>query len=214
MRIMANLLIFSMFAFGGVGSSEVNRTSDGYVALRVPGYPLEKKDIQRRLFSGLTTTIKFDTEAKNVGSGDKVLGAGLLEIRYDIWKEVLLVNKYQADGSVSQRSVSLSSLKDIGKWLNQERLKIVFIKNLDPKKSIKIKVKCLIIPFSKADEGETQEWFSRVLGSPGGVGGNRRRQSSGQSSTNNLFITLLSTGIEHRSVRTYRWEWTLPPKGK
>ena len=166
--------------------------------------------MQRRLLSGLTATIELETKVEADGVPKAVESISALEIRYEVWEEVLLVRCLDCTGTFA--SHSFKSFDQMKQWLSSEPIKVASIREIEPDKALHIKVKCHIIPYSKAEEGEARDWFSKLLnvpepGSTSQADRDRKRRIGGQPSANSLFSTLMSSGIGRQSVRSYEWEW-------
>lgn len=193
----------------------VERGTDGFLLLRIPDEPLDDPDIRRRLLSGLTTTIELHTELETDGREVISPEPSSIDIRYDLWDEVLHVRR--TDVGRSPVVQSIESTDAMKQWLKTDPLRIVSLQGVSPGAVLHVKVTCLIIPFSKAEEARTKEWFSNALRAPssGSTGqGNlsRQRRMGGEGDKESVFAQLMSTGIRRHSIRTYQWSWTLPAR--
>ncbi|MEW6368012.1 MAG: hypothetical protein AB1714_25580 [Acidobacteriota bacterium] len=209
----ATALLLGVALVAQQGSPTMHRTDDGYLVLYFPAGPLQEKDIQRRLLSGLTATIELTTKVKVAGRGDTLESLCLLDIRHEVWEEMLLVRRLDATGAES--SHSFKSFEQLSQWLSTDPIRVALVKEFPA--PMNVKIACRIIPFSKGEEGDTRDWFSKLLNvpDPARLGrGDRNRQPSigGEPSSNSIFSSLMSTGIERQSVRDYSWEWTAPPR--
>ena len=180
-----------------------------FITLHVPPGVLADDDFKRRLFSGLTTSIELETELRGVSKESAV---SLIEIRYDVWEELLLVRKFEPGGTVSR--VSLANLDELRQWFDRVPLRIYALSAEHLNRVLTVKVTCRVIPFSKAEQHQTQAWFANLAEVPdaaqrGQISRTRNREStSTENGGNGIFRVLMTTSIERQSVVTYKWRWT------
>ena len=205
---MSSLLMF-LLVFAG-DKPHFQHTPQGAITLGLPQQVLADPDLKRRLFSGLTATIELQTQTR-VG-GRQQLSYALVEIRYLVWEEQLLVRKFEPGGSITR--ASLGDLPGLKAWLGKNPVIIARIATDGPR-ATSLRVTCRIIPFSKAEARQTQSWFANLLkvpeaGSRGQADRDRKRKPSrGDDQGNGIFGVLMTTSIDHGSVVTYKWKWQL-----
>ena len=202
------LLMLLLFASSGEKPA-LERGQEDYLTLALPNQVLAASDFRKRLYSGLTTSIELITEVKSDGVTNKSFS--LLEIRYEIWEEVLLVRKYEANKTIT--SMQFGSLDELAAWLSEEPIIVAPVSQTSG--DLAVRVQCRIIPFSQAEELQTKEWFSNVLAVPdagnrGQQDRERSRSISEDQSVSGIFEVLMTTSIQRRSVRTFKWKWRLP----
>lgn len=168
---------------------------------------LEASELQRRLHSGLTTSLEFVTQVR-VGDNTESYFS-LLEIRYEIWEEELIVRRIEADER--GRSATFKTMEELEAWMEDEPMVVGF----HPENAEgSVRVQCRILPFSQSEGLETREWFSKVLSVPsagqrGQKDRSRKRNLREGESSSGIFDVLMTTSIQRRSVRTYKWKWRL-----
>lgn len=206
------LALLLLLAAQSESSSPLERATDDYILLSMPRDPMVDADIRRRLSSGLTTTLELVgvIEADNTRLA---LSPVSVDIRYDLWEGQFLVKRMDTGRAAATKS--LPSIEAIAEWLRAEPLRLASLQGVDRKATIRVRVKCYVTPFSKAEEGQAKEWFSQALRIPSaGDGGDRAPQGAagGEPEKQSVFAMLISTGIARRAVRTYEWTWTLRPR--
>lgn len=178
----------------------------------LPDAVWDDADLRRRLFSGLTTTIELETELPHRKPEARVAYA-LVEIRYDVWEEQLLVRTFEPGGSISQ--VTLKDLAALRVWLQEHPLVLYLLDEQHLNRTLTAKVRCRIIPFSKLEQEQTMAWFANlgeVQANGEAVAASRGRSGQGPETDrggNDFFRVLMTTSIERRSVVSYRWRWSL-----
>ena len=203
------LLLLLVFAQSGA-KPPLTRDDRGFLTLAVPREVLDAADFRKRLYSGLTTSIELVTEVKSAGVTNRSFC--LLEIRYEIWEETLIVRKYEANRTITAKS--FGSLDELVTWLARTPLLVAPLGDGAKAQSISVKVQCRIIPFSQAEELQTKEWFSNVLSVPdagqrGQQDRERERGLTEDQTVSGIFDVLMTTSIQRRSVRTFKWKWRL-----
>ena len=176
--------------------------------MRFPPDLLESSDFKRRLFSGLTSSIELITEV-NAGGGNR-LHYSLIEIRYEVWEEQLLIRIIE--GSGSPNTLSFKSLDNFKQWLVKNPIVVANLLQEERGKPLKVKLSCRIIPFSRSEQLQTKDWFAKLIKVPDAARrgqSNRSRQRNVEGSNNNVFQLLMSSGIDRSSVLTWQWKWAL-----
>lgn len=186
-------------------------SAPGVVKMVLPDTVWEDEDLRRRLFSGLTTTIEIETELPHRDVQARTAYA-LIEIRYDVWEEQLLVRTFEPGGALSQ--ATLKDVPALRAWLRAHPLRLYLLDEQHFHQTVPVKVQCRIIPFSKLEQDQTRSWFANLgeAQNSGDVTASRGRRGSGPETDrggNDFFRVLMTTSIERRSVVTYRWRWSL-----
>lgn len=188
--------------------------ADGRLILHSLPPVLEDEEVRPHLTKGLTTTFLFHVEPKGLRLKKKEQGRARIEIRYELWDEVFHVALGTADGQVERRT--LDSLGELESWWEGLRL-VVTGADRRPRKPTAsppraAKVSLDVVPFSQAEQRDTQRWFSEALGAAG-------HSASGHSATEDVaesaekpadtldrtFHLLMSTSIQREALISYRW---------
>lgn len=153
----------------------------GVVAATLPASILQDVSVRKQLRSGLTTTFLFVTRQRDT----RVLSGARIEIRYDLWDEVWIVQKVEHDRkSERQRLASLDALE---KWWRTP------LRMMATKASrVALQIDLSVLPFSAAEEADARQWITKS----GGVG---------TSSDAGLVDALIGTTISAKPLTSYRW---------
>lgn len=154
----------------------------GVVAATLPLSILQDASVRKQLHSGLTTTFLFVARQRDT----RILSGARIEIRYDLWDEVWIVQKIEHDRkSERQRLTSLDALE---KWWRTP------LRMMATKASrVALQIDLSVLPFSAAEEADARQWITKS----GGVG-----TSSGGAG---LVDALIGTTISARPLTSYRW---------
>jgi hypothetical protein len=154
----------------------------GVVAATLPLSILQDASVRKQLRSGLTTTFLFVARQRDT----RILSGARIEIRYDLWDEVWIVQKIEHDRkSERQRLTSLDALE---KWWRTP------LRMMATKAShVALQIDLSVLPFSAAEEADARQWITKS----GGVG-----TSSGSAG---LVDALIGTTISARPLTSYRW---------
>jgi hypothetical protein len=167
---------------------------------------LSKAEVKPRLNSGLTTSFVFDVTATD-GGGRTLKGGGLVEIRYELWDEVYLVAVAGADGR--QRRDSLPSLDRLLAWWRGLKLPVLNAGDRLAAGKWHLDVDLSVIPFSRAEQSETQSWLSRSLteerAGPTPPGETAPPAAAAAVPVSGVLDMLVSTSIKRRSVVSFEW---------
>ncbi len=153
----------------------------GVVAATLPASILQDVSVRKQLRSGLTTTFLFVTRQRDT----RVLSGARIEIRYDLWDEVWIVQKVEHDRkSERQRLASLDALE---KWWRTP------LRMMATKASrVALQIDLSVLPFSAAEDADARQWITKS----GGVG---------TSSDAGLVDALIGTTISAKPLTSYRW---------
>lgn len=154
----------------------------GVVAATLPLSILQDASVRKQLRSGLTTTFLFVTRQRET----KGASVARVEIRYDLWDEVWIVQKIEL-GRKSERQ-RLASLEALEKWWRTP------LRMMATKASrVALQIDLSVLPFSAAEEEDARQWITKS----GGVG-----TGSGGAG---LVDALIGTTISARPLTSYRW---------
>ncbi|HET9211447.1 MAG TPA: hypothetical protein VFR03_13650 [Thermoanaerobaculia bacterium] len=177
---------------------------DGITLSRLPPI-LGEEEVRKQLATGLTTSFAFEATAR--ASGGKLKGAARVDVRYDLWDEIYIVTRVDASGHAAR--VTLPSFEKLAEWWRDARL--VLIRG-PAAGAAAADVRLKVIPFSQAEQLETQRWFSQALsaeksGSAGAVSDAVEDQPESFSQVINL---LMATSIGRPALLEYAWKLPVP----
>jgi hypothetical protein len=153
----------------------------GVVAATLPASILQDASVRKQLRSGLTTTFLFVTRQRDT----RLLSGARIEIRYDLWDEVWIVQKVEHDRKSERQR--LTSLEALEKWWRTP------LRMMATKASrVALQIDLSVLPFSAAEEADARQWITKS----GGVG---------TSSDAGLVDALIGTTISARPLTSYRW---------
>ncbi len=182
----------------------IEAARDGIALSRLPPI-LGEEEVRKQLGTGLTTSLAFEATART--AGDKLKGAARVDIRYDLWDEIYVVTRIDASGHAAR--VTLPSFEKLAEWWRDARL--VLIRGPAPGATT-VDVRLKVIPFSQAEQLDTQRWFSQALsaeksGSAGAVSDAVEDQPESFSQVINL---LMATSIGRPALLEYAWKLAVP----
>ncbi|MFL6260214.1 MAG: hypothetical protein ACJ76Y_10925 [Thermoanaerobaculia bacterium] len=174
---------------------------EGVTLSRLPPI-LGEEEVRKQLGTGLTTSFAFEATARRTAGG-KLTGAARVDVRYDLWDEIYIVTRVDASGHAAR--VTLPSFERLAEWWRDARL--VLIRG-PATGAATVEVRLKVIPFSQAEQLETQRWFSQALsaeksGSAGAVSDAVEDQPESFSQVINL---LMATSIGRPSLLEYAWK--------
>lgn len=174
------------------------------VVSALPGV-LAEPSVKPHLSTGLTTSLVIEVTASD-GRGGKARGGGRVDIRYELWDEVFLVNR--ADASGRSRRESLPSFERLEEWWRRLEIAALPTGGLDPGGNWDVKVRVSVIPFSQSEQRETQRWFSDSIGQARGESAEAAPGETPAESPDRLseaLDLLIATSIKRRSIVSYAW---------
>lgn len=177
------------------------------VQIHLPEPLLADVEVERRLLSGLTTSIIIETEARDA-SGAAFNDSMILEIRYDLWEEQLSVAQIAASGEVNQQVYG--SLLEFIEAMRLAPLNVMML--ADPAHSlVSVRTRVRVIPYSQSEEDAAVTWLGDVLTAPAEASDQqdrgRRRTTGDSSSGSEIFQVLMTTGLKREAVVDLRWKW-------
>ncbi len=185
--------------------------ADGHLVLHSLPPVLGHGEVRPNLTKGLTTTFLLRVEAKGprLRSKPKPRGGARIEIRYELWDEVFHVATGTADGGFQRRT--LDSFGELESWWSSLRLVVagreLFASGLDPPPPREAKVELDVVPFSQAEQRDTQRWFTESLDDAGTSGAEDIADSADKTSQtlDRTFHLLMATSIQRRALASFRW---------
>jgi hypothetical protein len=184
----------------------VEAVREGLALVHLPAI-LGDEEVRKQLGTGLTTSFVFTAEGRGA-TGAKLTGAARVDVRYDLWDEVYLVTRIDASGHAAR--ATLPSFERLGEWWREERL--VVLRGPAAAALASVNVRLRLIPFSQAEQLETQRWFSQALsaeksGSAGALSDAVQDQPESFSQVINL---LMSTSIGRPALLEFEWKKLVP----
>lgn len=184
--------------------------ADGVLVMASVPDVLSNAEVKPRLTSGLTTSFVFEVAATDAG-GRKLKGGGLVEIRYELWDEVFLVTATGADGR--QRRDSLPSLDRLVGWWRGLKLPVLAPGVRLAAGSCRLVLALSVLPFSRAEQSETQSWLSRSVAderaAAARAGETPSPAAAATAPLSGVLDLLVPTSIKRRSVVDFEWRSVL-----
>lgn len=199
-RWALGLLMLLAVRLGALQGPAVEASREGIVLTRLPPV-LTAPEVRRQLGTGLTTSFLF--EARSEGAQGKARGGARVDVRYELWDEIYIVSRIDASGRAVR--ATFPSFERLGEWWRDARL--VVIRPPVPASAKAVEVRLRVLPFSQAEQLETQRWFSEALsaeksGSAGAVTEN--------PSLSQMLNLLISTSIGRAPLLDFEWKLPIP----
>ena len=200
---MSALLTFLLLApLASNHAPPLDAADDTWWRVAIPIELLQDAGLQKKLYSGLTTTFELEAEFKPKQRDTKHYA--LLQVRYEIWEEIFIVRRIEASGKAAQGK--FTSLEEAAAWFQEEPLRIA------PKQAgnaRQLTVRCRVIPFSRGEERIAEDWFANVLRVPDAVTTGQVDRTTERSLTDSgdgggIFEVLMSKSIRRKSIRTIK----------
>ncbi len=169
---------------------------------------LSSAEVRPRLTSGLTTSLVLHATATD-GKGRRLEGGTVVEIRYELWDEVFLVSAPGGDGR--RRQESLPALDRLVAWWRGLELPLLATGETHPAGAWRIELALDVIPFSRAEQSETQSWLSQSLAEQResaertAAGGAPPPAAVAGAPAAGMLELLVATSIKRRSVISFEW---------
>lgn len=208
-RLLAPVLALLLLASTPARPAPVlARGPSGFLVLsRLPPV-LGQAEIRRQLETGLTTTLAFEIRV----AGSRTPGAARVDVRYEPWDEVFYLRQIEASGRVVRaRATSFAQLAE--HWRKLE-LAVLDLKKLGPR-TANAEVRLRVIPFSRAEQLETQRWMSRSLTDrePGSAGALSGALDEPATPIGQVLDLLLATSLERGALVELSWKVALAGRG-
>jgi hypothetical protein len=154
----------------------------GVVGATLPLSILQNASVRQQLHSGLTTTFLVVARQRET----RAVNGARIEIRYDLWDEVWIVQKVEFDRkSERQRLASLDALE---KWWHTP-LRMLATNAA----RVALQIDLSVLPFSAAEEEDARQWITKSGGVGTGDGGA------------GLVDALIGTTLSAKPLTSYRW---------
>lgn len=178
-------------------------------ALYLVGLPdvLTAEEVREHLESGLTSTFRVRAVVRD--GLRRLEASGGLAVRYDLWEETYQV---ASRGLFGDRRWKVDSFDELVRWWRAPGARLP-IGGLEPTREWQVRIDVDLIPFSSAEERDAQRWVSESLRGEGGATDSVSDVAEeGAEPLSNVLNLLLATSVRRRSVATWRWTATVPPR--
>ena len=204
------LLLLAAAPLGAVQAPAIEGAREGIVLFRLPPV-FGEEEVRKQLGTGLTTSFAFEATGRTVGSG-KIKGAARVDVRYDLWDEIYIVTRIDATGRAAR--VALPSFERLAEWWRDARL--VLIRGPAAAGLASVEVALRVIPFSQAEQLDTQRWFSQALSAEktGSAGAVSEAVEDQPESFGQVINLLMATSIGRPALLEYSWRLPVPPGKK
>lgn len=183
---------------------------DSELQFHLPEPLLADTEVERRLLSGLTTSIIIETEAR-AANGSEFSESVIMEIRYDLWEETLTTALVSKQGQAAQMRYS-GGIPELIEALRAKPLKVLTL-HQPPPGQMTVRSRLRVIPYSQSEEDAAVTWLGDVLTAPvqsqGQQDRGRRRTTGDSQSGSEIFQVLMSTGLKREAVVDVRWRWRI-----
>lgn len=203
-RWALGLLMLLAARLGALQGPAVEASREGLVLTRLPPV-LASPEVRRQLGTGLTTSFVFEARAE--GPQGKTRGGARVDVRYELWDEIYIVSRIDASGRAVR--TTFPSFERLGEWWRDARLVVIRPPAAAGAKAVEVRLR--VLPFSQAEQLETQRWFSEALsaersGSAGAV--------SEDLSLSQMLNLLIATSIGRAPLLDEEWKLPIPPGKK
>lgn len=212
MRIPAFVALMMLASrLAAAGEPELVVRTAGLTLRHLP--PVFSEEIvSRHLDTGLTTSFVFQVTA---GRGRALEGAAQVRIRYDLWDERYVIERWDArPGSPATATRARSGL---GEWWRSLELVVTSgVPPLVPPASARITLR--VLPFSQAEQRDAQDWLLRSFQDPrdnpqpAPAGG--RAAATESAPIRNIYGSMLAASIGQRSLIKYSWTVTVTTESR
>ena len=195
------LLLLVAARVSALSAPAIEPVREGLALARLPPV-LADEEVRKQLATGLTTSFVFEATARDA-AGRKVRGAARVDVRYELWDEVYIVSRIDASGRAVR--ATFPSFERLSEWWREARLVVIRPPASGSARSVEVRLR--VIPFSQAEQLETQRWFSQALsaeksGSAGAV--------SEDLSLSQMLNLLIATSIGRAPLIDFEWKLPLP----
>jgi hypothetical protein len=160
---------------------------DRSLAISLPERVLATDSVKRQLDSGLTSTFVVSA----LQPGTKTHRAIRTEIRWDLWDEVWLVRRVDADGHADAQR--LSGRAALQRWWSAP---VRFMPAADRGA---LHVELTVLPFSAAEEADARSW----IGKAGGM-------ANGGAPGGGIVEAMIGSTIAAQPITTMHWRIDIP----
>lgn len=183
----------------------LERAADGRVRIAALPPVLDRPAVREQLASGLTTS--FVLELREPGLLAATVGAGRVDVRYELWDEVYLVAAAGADGA--RRHLRFADLPALAAWWRRPGL-VLAPEIAAGRRTLRLRLR--VIPFSASEQRDAQAWLTESLAEPRGGAAERTDDAAEEAGRplDHLFRVLLATSIARGTLLEEEWEVALP----
>jgi hypothetical protein len=194
-------LLFLATRLGAVQAPAIEAAREGLTLSRLPAV-LNEAEVREQLRTGLTTSFVFETTARDA-RGIKTKGGARIDVRYDLWDEVYIVNRIDTSGRAQK--TAFPSFEKLGEWWREARLLV--IRPPAAGRAAGVQVRLRVIPFSQAEQLDAQRWFSQALSAEksGSAGALSEAVEDQPESLNQVLGLLMATSIGRPALLEYKW---------
>ncbi len=205
LRVLLLGLCASLALAGETPPPELMWNSEQQLLLtRLPDL-LADPEVAPHLTSGLTTSVAFRVQVHG-----KPVGGARIELRYELWDAVFHVAALGIDGKRAGKT--LASQDELSAWWRTVQLLVV----ADPTvlaPAGQVRLVADVLPFSQAEQDDTQRWFSESLSQASRSGSEQVADAADErlEPVSEVLNLLLATSIKRRTLASYTWSLTVPP---
>ena len=174
---------------------------DGRCAVSALPPTLQDAEVLGYLKSGLTTTLAISLTAHGE-HGQKLVGAGRIDVRFEPWEEVFDVVVAVPGAAIESRR--LASEAGLHAWWRE--LEVSFALQAAARGSARVRVE--LIPFSEEEQADARRWYAETLrvAAAGRAGSDGE---SGSSALSSVLDALTLTSIKRQGVLRFSWTATI-----
>lgn len=201
-----------------LSAAPVLRPEGGWIVLS--GLPplLDRAEVRKQLDSGLTATLAFDVRTTGA-SPEKIRGGARVDIRYELWDEIYVVTRIDASGK--RERLRFDSFDKLGRWWREARLAVLPLPRSIGQGSGQetgqwtSSVWLRVIPFSQAEQRETQRWLSESMAGEGEGSSGAVAQSleDRPTSLSQVLQLLVATSIGRPALLEQEWKLAFSTAG-
>lgn len=193
---------------------DVAKATEGqehWVVSRLPPI-LDDDEMRHQLDTGLTTSLVFRLTWRD-RQGKKIEGGARAQIRYELWDELYEVAVLDGEGRLQR--AQLPTFEALEVWWAELRIVVLVTAPTaelrDPRFRPSARLSVDVVPFSRAEQQDTQRWFSESLEKAGrGNTEEVARSVEEPEKLSRVLGLLMATSIQRRAILTHRW--SLEPK--
>lgn len=214
MRRVWLLLCCLLMASPALAAGPSLQPEGGWVVLS--GLPplLDRAEIRKQLDSGLTATLAFDVRTTGA-SPEKLRGGARVDIRYELWDEIYVVTRLDASGK--RERLRFDSFDKLGRWWREARLVVLPLPRSLGQGSGQwtSSVWLRVIPFSQAEQRETQRWLSESMAGEGegSAGAVAQALEDRPASLSQVLQLLVATSIGRPALFEQEWKLAFSTAG-
>ena len=166
-------------------------------------------EVNPLLKKGLTTTFLFRVDLLGRPTS-KDAGGARIEIRYELWDEVYLVRLLEIDGDV--HILKIANDQELESWWRLVHFDVISKEKFAESDNSRARVRLDVVPFSQAEQTDTQEWFAQSVSSAelARSEGVSTPISGSEKSGSGVFSVLIATSIRSRPLTSFTWVLDTP----